>query len=126
MSTVLGSGAPTIDIEGIGDAVGCSDAGARTGTLISNQTSVMHGSPLVTSLTSFATANLSARRRIRIDASSSDTKVYSVQSISEDGFSLLLEEPFDGSTEVSSASIYGIEGGIPRIEASVHLSLIHI
>lgn len=120
VSTVLGSGAPTIDIEGIGDAVGCSDAGARTGTLISNQTSVMHGSPLVTSLTSFATANLSARRRIRIDASSSDTKVYSVQSISEDGFSLLLEEPFDGSTEVSSASIYGIEGGIPRIEASVH------
>lgn len=120
VSTVLGNGAPTIEIaaEGlIGDDGGCSDAGGEE-TMVSSQITVTAGRDSVSSL-DYLAGYIQAGSRIKIDASSSSTKTYIIQEVSEDGMMLTLDEPFVGTTVAGTASISIVDGGIPHVDVSV-------
>ena len=120
VSTVLGSGAPTIEIAAgglIGDDGGCSDAGGEE-TLVSSRITVTTGSDSVSSL-DYLAGHIQAGSRVRIDASSSITKTYTIQEVSEDGMMLTLDEPFVGISVAEMASISIVDGGIPHVDISV-------
>ena len=120
VSTVLGSGAPIIEIATgglIGDAGGCSDAGGHE-TLVSTQATVVAGTDTVSSL-DYLIGHIQPGGRIKIDASFSPTKTYTVQEVSEDGMTLTLDEPFVGTSATGTASISVLDGGVPHVDLSV-------
>ena len=120
VSTVLGSGAPIIEIASgglIGDNGGCSDAGGHE-TLVSTRATVVAGTDTISSLDYFV-GHIQPGSRIKIDASSSITKTYTVQEVSEDGMTLTLDEPFVGTSATGTASISVLDGGVPRVDVSV-------
>uniref|UniRef100_A0A7S4I964 Fibronectin type-III domain-containing protein n=1 Tax=Odontella aurita TaxID=265563 RepID=A0A7S4I964_9STRA len=119
VSAVLGSGSPSIEIAGIGDEVGCSDA-AGTDTLITEQASTTDTSTQVTLCPSCSVAGkLHAGSRVKIDSSTSATKIFFVDGVSQDGLTITLSEAFAGTTTTGTATIYLVTGGVPRVSAQV-------